>query len=62
MEENERTASESFEKMHLMYRAMKEADATYDRTLRSASGRAGGDGAKLHEYNEAPAEFSLLCY
>ena len=51
MKENERTASESYEKMLQMYRAMKEADATYDGNLRSASKRAGGDGAKLHEYN-----------
>ena len=51
MKENERTASESYEKMLQMYRAMKEADATYDGNLRSASKRAGGDGAKLQEYN-----------
>ena len=52
MEENERSASDSYEKMLLMYNAMKEADAAYDGNLRSASKRAGGDGAKLHEYNE----------
>ena len=52
MEENERTVSESCEKMLQMYLAMKDADATYDGSLRSASRRAGGDGAKLQEYNE----------
>ena len=52
MEENERTVSESCEKMLQMYLAMKDADATYDGSLRSASRRAGGDGAKLREYNE----------
>ena len=37
--------------MHQMYEAMKYADASYNGNLRSASGRAGGDGEKLHQYN-----------
>ena len=53
MEESERTAEQSFQKMHEMYQAMKQADQDYDGTRRSASKRAGGDGEKLHQYNEA---------
>lgn len=50
MEENERTREKSFEKeMHVQ--AMKEADKNYEGTLKSASKRAGGDGEKLHKYN-----------
>lgn len=51
MDANERTQEQSYEKMHQMYEAMKYADAAYNGNLRSASGRAGGDGEKLHEYN-----------
>lgn len=43
-------AEESFETMRRMYRAMKEADEAYDAELRSASGMAGGDGAKLEQF------------
>ncbi|WP_435645319.1 L-serine ammonia-lyase, iron-sulfur-dependent, subunit alpha [Butyricicoccus porcorum] len=48
----ERSVSEeeSFETMRHMYRAMKEADTAYDAELRSASGMAGGDGAKLEQF------------
>lgn len=53
MEESERTAEQSFAKMHDMYLAMKQADQDYDGERRSASKRAGGDGEKLHQYNEA---------
>ena len=53
MEESERTAEQSFQKMYEMYLAMKQADQDYDGTRRSASKRAGGDGEKLHQYNEA---------
>lgn len=49
--ENERSAEASFEKMTIMYQAMKQADQSYNGALRSASGRAGGDGAKLQQYN-----------
>ena len=48
---SERTQEQSYEKMHQMYEAMKYADASYNGNLRSASGRAGGDGEKLHQYN-----------
>ena len=51
MDASERTQEQSYEKMHPMYEAMKYADASYNGNLRSASGRAGGDGEKLHQYN-----------
>lgn len=51
MDASERTQGQSYEKMHQMYEAMKYADASYNGNLRSASGRAGGDGEKLHQYN-----------
>lgn len=51
MSENERSAEASFEKMTIMYQAMKQADQSYNGARRSASGRAGGDGAKLQQYN-----------
>lgn len=51
MDASERTQEQFYEKMHQMYEAMKYADAAYNGNLRSASGRAGGDGEKLHEYN-----------
>ena len=51
MDVSERTQEQSYEKMHQMYEAMKYADASYNGNLRSASGRAGGDGEKLHQYN-----------
>ncbi|MCR5755700.1 MAG: L-serine ammonia-lyase, iron-sulfur-dependent, subunit alpha [Acetatifactor sp.] len=50
MKERNVTEKESFEQMRKMYRAMKEADANYDSSLRSASGMAGGDGKKLEEF------------
>lgn len=58
MDANERTAEESYNKMRLMYAAMKSADENYDGKLRSASKRAGGDGEKLHKYN---AENKNIC-
>lgn len=42
-----------FGKMEEMLRAMAEADADYDPELKSESGMAGGDGAKMHAYNAA---------
>ncbi len=42
----------SFENMRQMYIAMKSADKQYDGSMRSASGLAGGDGEKLHFYNQ----------
>ena len=53
MDASGRTQEQSYEKMHQMYKAMKNADASSNGSLRSASGRAGGDGEKLHQYNEA---------
>ncbi len=41
---------ESFETMRGMLYAMHEADLGYDGSLKSASGMAGGDGQKLHDY------------
>ena len=41
---------ESFETMRGMYQAMRMADQDYDASLRSASGLAGGDGAKLEAF------------
>ena len=52
MSESERSAEASFEKMTAMYQAMKQADQSYNGAPRSASGRAGGDGEKLQQYNE----------
>lgn len=40
----------SFETMRSMYQAMRMADQDYDASLRSASGLAGGDGAKLEAF------------
>ena len=53
MEERQVTKEQSFETMHRMYEAMKQADNAYDKDLKSASGLAGGDGEKLHCYNAA---------
>ena len=41
-----------FAQMSQMYSAMKKADELYDHTLKSPSGMAGGDGWKMHQYNE----------
>ena len=53
MEERQVTKEQSFETMHRMYEAMKQADSAYDKNLKSASGLAGGVGEKLHCYNAA---------
>ena len=50
MEERQVTKEQSFETMHRMYEAMKQADSAYDKDLKSASGLAG---EKLHCYNAA---------
>lgn len=47
------SGDEVFERMRTMYRAMKEADGAYDAESKSASQMAGGDGAKMREYNES---------
>ena len=51
VQERQVTEEESFETMRQMYRAMRQADQEYDGSIVSASGMAGGDGEKLHEYN-----------
>jgi len=53
MEERQVTKEQSFETMHRMYEAMKQADSAYDKDLKSASGLAGGAGGKMHCYNAA---------
>lgn len=52
------TEDESFEMMRKMYRAMVEADANYDGSLKSASGLVGSEGQKMMEAREAD---KLLC-
>lgn len=52
-EERGVTKEVSFETMRLMYQAMRQADADYDKDLISASGLSGGDGEKLHQYNQS---------
>lgn len=53
----------SFSKMNTMYQAMKEADLSYDASLRSASGLVGGDGQKILEASEKKSLFcgDFLC-
>lgn len=50
MKERNVSREESFNEMLVMLRAMKSADEEYDPSLRSASGLAGGDGEKMHQY------------
>ncbi len=50
MQERQVSREASFEEMRNMYRAMKQADASYDGSLRSRSGCVGGDGQRLKEY------------
>lgn len=50
MKERNVSREESFNEMLVMLRAMRTADEEYDPNLRSASGLAGGDGEKLHQY------------
>jgi len=45
--------SEAFEKMRVMYQAMKEADDRYEGDLKSSSGLVGGEGRKMQEAREA---------
>lgn len=58
------TEEETFETMRGMYRAMRQADASYDGNLHSASGLSGGDGRKLQAYrlsgNSLMGEFPAL--
>lgn len=52
---HERMVSEDkiFENMRLMYKAMKTADNNYDKSLKSPSRMAGGDGELMYQYNES---------
>lgn len=53
----------SFSKMNTMYQAMREADLSYDASLRSASGFVGGDGQKILEASKNKTLFcgDFLC-
>ena len=42
-----------FENMRLMYKAMKTADNNYDKSLKSPSRMAGGDGELMYQYNKS---------
>lgn len=53
MQERGVTADISYAAMEKLYAAMKKADDDYRAELRSASGLVGGDGGKLHIYNES---------
>ena len=52
---HERMVSEDkiFEYMRVMYKAMKTADNNYDKSLKSPSRMAGGDGEVLYQYNKS---------
>jgi len=58
MEEREVTAEQSMEKMRASWRAMLEADDTYQGDRRSASGLVGGDGKKMRCYAAEGAALS----
>lgn len=58
MKERMLTRDESMRQMGRMYQAMKEADAAYDGTLRSASGLVGTDGEK---FQQALREGKTIC-
>lgn len=52
---HERMVSEDkiFDNMRLMYKAMKTADNNYDKSLKSPSRMAGGDGELMYQYNKS---------
>lgn len=52
---HERMVSEDkiFENMRVMYKAMKTADNNYDKSLKSPSWMAGGDGELMYQYNKS---------
>lgn len=52
MHERKTTEEASFEAMRGLYHAMKQSDTTYDPTLISPSGMAGGAAAKLSAYRQ----------
>ena len=47
MDESGASGEQVFEKMRFMYRAMQEADQSYEANLKSQSGMVGGDGEKM---------------
>ena len=51
MDESGASGEQAFEKMRFMYRAMQEADQSYEANLKSQSGMVGGDGEKMRQYN-----------
>ena len=53
MDESGASGEQVFEKMRFMYRAMQEADQSYEANLKSQSGMVGGDGEKMRQYNAA---------
>lgn len=52
---HERMVSEDkiFENMRVMYKAMKTADNNYDKSLKSPSRMAGGNGELMYQYNKS---------
>ena len=52
---HERMVSEDkiFGNMRMMYKAMKTADNNYDKSLKSPSRMAGGDGELMYQYNKS---------
>ncbi|MGN0167330.1 MAG: L-serine ammonia-lyase, iron-sulfur-dependent, subunit alpha, partial [Acetatifactor sp.] len=52
MRERNVTRDDSMQTMQSMLEAMQEADRTYNPELKSASGLAGGDGARLEQYRK----------
>lgn len=52
---HERMVSEDkiFENMRVMYKSMKTADNNYDKSLKSPSRMAGGDGELMYQYNKS---------
>ena len=58
LEERQVTREASWDKMRLTWRAMLEADATYQAELRSVSGLVGGDGGRMREAAAAGECFS----
>ena len=50
LEERQVTREASMDRMRLTWRAMLEAEGTYQSELRSVSGLVGGDGGRMREY------------
>lgn len=52
MQERDVTREESFNRMRSMWQAMKDSAASYEPSLKSASGLSGGQGALMEQYIE----------